>query len=902
MTQNTQAATEKSGAVSGVNRDNKTFSPDEAKAQAHRVRKFLDWLTDGKLDQVFLCSVNRGGTGWSGGGVKDRVLGRAPDADHYYSLGIMPSGQVVPRREERAEGVWAAVLDDLGGKYPVGDLARELDNAGWVGAKIETSAGNFQWIMKYRDPVTGERGKTLHGFVQAGLAKLGLTDRLIDSVRLVRLPSGRNNKPGVGRDGFPVRLVEHDPDSNVCIMDLLWWVLDSLGENNLAELLSAEGLAWVGSVDGLPEEGWLSLKSELTRVLGDVAAAGAGVGAREYTGDVAHPDPWLRLIDEVSARKGWPMPEQVGDGLVDCRCPFGHEHSTDELIRYLGDGHFRCHHSSCQTAGRQVEDYRRELCRIWDDECRREDEPTGRLLVTQWMLENAESVENILATPGLMEAFDKITAETDFGSLRVEALSGDVSEAVSGETLSPELQALCDRFVLVALGKRGDIGWYDRDVGVMLSSRQMEADPAVMRVFGAGRSGAKSARAQLGVLVSAGRMDHAHGLGTDPTAPEGALFKDDRGRTLINLWAGTSVVEVPERPDAFLEHMEFLFGPKGSGSAQRDEVENLLAWIIQNPGRKTARTLMMVGGQGVGKDLVVDCMGQLVGVGNYRVVRDAELASGFNEFQQARLVHVAEVDMGGRYGLVDALKRLTGSSAGGFVDVNPKYEEKRRVRDLAQYVLTTNNKASLPVDANSRRDLIVECPSSPHPQGAKYYDRIAPLLKGLGDAGQKELGRVLWYLRTQVDLTGYNPDAPAPDTQIKQAVSRASHSDSVQTLLDGLEALDIGEDGLKGDGKALITARALSGALIHSQGLHKREVAPRALGKAMEVLGWEQCGKVITDHEGNRTRVWVHKSNKDDPDLHADGRDELASKRRKRRLKKIEDDLFGAVMKAADGL
>jgi putative DNA primase/helicase len=118
--------------------------------------------------------------------------------DCYWSVGMFAAGELV-RRMDRALGVAALVIDDVGTKVAEGPVMLAL---GEPTAIVETSAGNFQWTYRLTTPVAiGD----WHGFAAAIMKLIGCkVDELANPVALYRLPMGINSKPK--KNGFAVRL------------------------------------------------------------------------------------------------------------------------------------------------------------------------------------------------------------------------------------------------------------------------------------------------------------------------------------------------------------------------------------------------------------------------------------------------------------------------------------------------------------------------------------------------------------------------------------------------------------------------------------------------------------------------------------------------------------------------
>jgi hypothetical protein len=167
-----------------------------------------------------------------------------------------PNGRPV-RQKRCVERVLFALIDDVGGKYPIPKLAPS-----WI---IETSTGNYQ----YGYILQGFVGKGEYAAAMRAIAAAGHTDPgAVDCVRLARIPGSVNLKPG--RDNFVSRLHAWDPDRAFTLADLCkefgvtpgeteastaFIRLDDTGEDSVLAWLNESNLV-LGTLNG---EGWVDI-------------------------------------------------------------------------------------------------------------------------------------------------------------------------------------------------------------------------------------------------------------------------------------------------------------------------------------------------------------------------------------------------------------------------------------------------------------------------------------------------------------------------------------------------------------------------------------------------------------------------------------------------------------------
>lgn len=875
--------------------------------------EFLSWLFgDEALGHLFACAVDDQRNGWKQGRWTEtrRTLIAAaeaaddgvPDLAAYYSVGVFPDEQGVRRRKDEVIGVVGLVLDDIGTKAGVDDksagVLAELEGMDAIGVKIDTSPGNQHWVIKYKTAgqqwpegavqvgVRGKRALDLHVLLVNAFAGLGAADRIGDVTRLVRLPAGKNLKPDPAKRNFKVEIAAWiEGGEGAFQADLAAVVLRQLGKDDLANQVAVQAMLFGAALDKWSDDLWKEVKSILKEV-GRTrdSELGSGVGGQtNLCADLSRPDPWLALQIELAERKGWMEPrEGTTIGTVDCRCPFGDEHSTDDMIRYLGDGNWKCHHSSCGEAGRTVPDFKRKLKEHWEEVRDIEaGEPTADGLIARWSSVGYDGVpQGVSGQRGAAEGGGAQTCSGEAGSTgSVGSEGGDqdvdeIAAAIGTEAdRTAAVGALLQRYVLVLDGPKGSPGWYDLVSRRLIPKAEIEQEEPVVELFEVGKTGDK---AVWKILSNDVRCQRFSGFVSEPGL--GQIVTGEGGLRLINRWRGSDVLPEPEvldghdgdasDPEVYLDFMDWFVGEEGS--VQRDTLDRYIAWILRNPTLKAPMTVCLVGGQGVGKDLLISLLAQLVGRANVRKVPLDGLVSQYNGWQAARIVYVPEVDGKGRYELLSRIKDLSGGD--GYTTINEKYERPYQARDVSIYWMTTNEDGALPIDLDSRRDFVVGCPRSAHPRGFEFYDRLAA---AIGEDGS-ELGLIMRHYLARVDLADFSPYAPAPVTAAKIAMAEEGQSAGVMEVIRALEGRGLTPEGLEGvpdSSTAMVSSWALNKYLTLTCGIKNQG---RGVGEAMRKLGWIKSYKkmrVKRENTSARAYVWTPKRAEYEPLFKAVGED-----------------------------
>ena len=232
----------------------------------------------------------------------------------------------------------------------------------------------------------------------------------------------------------------------------------------------------------------------------------------------------------------------------------------------------------------------------------------------------------------------------------------------------------------------------------------------------------------------------------------------------INTWPGWGVEPLPGNVKPFYELLNFLFAD------HPDSQSWFLQWLaypIQYPGTKLPHAVLLHSRrQGVGKSLLGEIMGDLYGK-NFNSVGQDELHETFNGWLVHRQFILGE-ELTGSDSRTDA-DRIKNMVTREQVTVNIKFQPTYTLTDRTNYLLTSNRIDALYLDDDDRRAFVHEITSKAKPDG--FYARIS---KWRHNGGASHL---LHHFLHEVDVSDFNPRAPAPMTVAKQRMIDLSKSD-----------------------------------------------------------------------------------------------------------------------------
>lgn len=276
---------------------------------------------------------------------------------------------------------------------------------------------------------------------------------------------------------------------------------------------------------------------------------------------------------------------------------------------------------------------------------------------------------------------------------------------------------------------------------------------------------------------------------------------EEEGIKYFNSWVGWGADPVKGSVKLFKQLIDHLF----TGAAPEAKAYFLmwLAWPIVNPGAKMLVSVVCHGvAQGTGKSLIGVTMGKVYGE-NYTMVTQENMESAFNNWANSRQwIMVDDVTSTDRRRDIDRLKAMITRET---VWINIKHIPEYSVRDCTNFYFTSNRPDALFLDPGDRRFFVQEVTAQP--LSSEFYSQYNAWLNS-PDCG----AAVHYYLKHEVDLTGFNPNAAPPMTTAKQKMIGLARTDLESWLAQVLETPDeflkMGEVPMRGDMFSLSEIRA----------------------------------------------------------------------------------------------
>lgn len=281
--------------------------------------------------------------------------------------------------------------------------------------------------------------------------------------------------------------------------------------------------------------------------------------------------------------------------------------------------------------------------------------------------------------------------------------------------------------------------------------------------------------------------------------------------------------------------------------------EILIAWcaaLVQNPGVKFQWAPVLQGVEGNGKSLIASVLIYTISEAYAYEPRASQLGSQFISFDENKLlIVVEEIHMNGRRVLLDDLKtRITNRR----VEIEPKGQDKRMIRNTANWFFCTNYRDAVLKSKNDRRYAIFFTAQQQAGDlkrdglDGDFFPKLYEWLRSDGYAGVAH-----WLMNYHV------PDSLNPATHCHRAPETSSTDEAVAVSTGGIEAeiieaVDSETIGFRG---GWISSHLLD-RMLRERGL---KVSRPRLGQILTDLGYHQIGRAprpIVCEDAKRPVLW----------------------------------------------
>jgi Domain of unknown function (DUF3854)/Family of unknown function (DUF5906) len=240
----------------------------------------------------------------------------------------------------------------------------------------------------------------------------------------------------------------------------------------------------------------------------------------------------------------------------------------------------------------------------------------------------------------------------------------------------------------------------------------------------------------------------------------------------VNLWPGWGVAQelvVPGDVSLWKKFMGYFF--KDADPEDRKWFEQWLAYPLQYPGTKLFSAVVVHSlAKGTGKSLLGHTMWKIYGQ-NYSEIDEDTLLSNFNDWaENKQFVMAEEISGGDKRALGD---RMKGMITRPLIRINTKFIPKYVLPDCVNYYFNSNHPDSFYIEDDDRRLFVheIRCGRLVNfdPDFVKAYDRWYKTPACIGH---------LFHYFLHLDLSGFDPYAPARETEAKRNMLELGRSEA----------------------------------------------------------------------------------------------------------------------------
>lgn len=332
--------------------------------------------------------------------------------------------------------------------------------------------------------------------------------------------------------------------------------------------------------------------------------------------------------------------------------------------------------------------------------------------------------------------------------------AGDTTERIAAvqseeEEDAKKIETLKKRVVYWADAQR----WIDRDTKSQLSHAAFNSSPSLgVTVAPSGATGTRTAANKL--LNSPNCVQVVAGMTYLPGQPQLASWEmNGRSAYYFNKWTDNPVPNTGAVGDdgitPWLDHLAFLF----ENEDDRNYLLDYFAHVVQRRGHKIRWAPIIIGNQGVGKDLMLRPI--VFGLGrntNVATIRPERLMGQFIDFWEKELVIVEEISRTDRTDVYERMKAVISGTASDTVTIERKFEQPYEVPNTVNFVFFSNHSDALNLSADDRRFFVIH--SYAEPKGSDYYEALNK------EFYERDHGwaKVFQWLK-QRDISAFSPDA-----------------------------------------------------------------------------------------------------------------------------------------------
>lgn len=321
------------------------------------------------------------------------------------------------------------------------------------------------------------------------------------------------------------------------------------------------------------------------------------------------------------------------------------------------------------------------------------------------------------------------------------------------------------------------------------------------------------------------------------------LVYEPRYGTCVNSWSA-SALRMPRHSTTkevkpWLDHVEYLI----PDARERGLLLDWLAYKIQSPGKKANWAVLMGGIQGIGKDLMLIPVLEVVGAANVKRASQDTIQSDYSSWAANTEMVVIDEVRNFTPSVMNKLKAYI-TVPPDDVEIREKFQPTYSVPNVAAYFAFTNFEDALALEKADRRWFVLWSPAAP--KEPAYYWKF--------DRWVRENAALVGAWLRERDVSAFQAQGHAPSTAAKLTMQKAA-----QPAFEAWVAESI-EDGVAPFDTDLVVLEDVMARLPQ----HVRALAPTALKlaavlRSLGAVAWSRVrlGRRLETSRSDRGGIWA---------------------------------------------
>jgi hypothetical protein len=355
------------------------------------------------------------------------------------------------------------------------------------------------------------------------------------------------------------------------------------------------------------------------------------------------------------------------------------------------------------------------------------------------------------------------------------------------------------------------------------------------------------------LLRNSGLVRDVAGITYMPGKPElVTAVIDGKPGLWFNRWRPSPLVPAVKVTDddveLWLDHIQWLF----PNNDERRYLLNWMAFVMQHPGVKIRWAPLVIGPQGIGKDLMLKPLAIALGTHNVAEIMPADLMERFNDYLMNQLVIVQEMTKIDKNEVYERVKALISGTSNGTVRVERKYQDAFQIPNTAAFLFFTNHEDAINLAPDDRRYLVLRvAPAASDKRESSYYQAIDRFYR---EGGVEKIAR--WLL--QRDITGFDVNGSPLWTEAKTEMVRHALNPASRWVVEAFEP------GGAFEGRTVVSVKEIEDHVTHTVGdmviprRVREAISPKAIARGLEEAKFEKARNLALMPDGKKVWLWTN--------------------------------------------